>query len=253
MPDDDMGAARSLTNAHNIAAFSALGRDEWVEFGPEGDFARQHLLNPAIFGLLGEVRGKRVLDAGCGGGYLSRLLALRGALVTGVEPAAGAYTYAVEQEQERSLGITYVRADLSAAEAPGHLVGAFDHCIANMVFFDIPDYEAAMRTCISALRPGGSLVFTLQHPCFEESAVRWVTQGFVAVREYSREYVYEQRIGSAIHRPLSAYLNLVIREGCDLTEIVEPVIPPELAEPGTPAERNVHVPSFIVVAARRHL
>jgi protein-L-isoaspartate O-methyltransferase len=35
--------------------------------------------------MLGNVRGQRILDAGCGHGYLSRMLAARGAQVTGVE------------------------------------------------------------------------------------------------------------------------------------------------------------------------
>ena len=55
------------------------------EFGDEGNGPRRLLLNPAIFELLGDVRGKRVLAAGCGQGYLSRLPARRGATVTGVE------------------------------------------------------------------------------------------------------------------------------------------------------------------------
>lgn len=34
---------------------------------------------PGLFGLLGEIAGKSVLDADCGDGYLARLLHARGA------------------------------------------------------------------------------------------------------------------------------------------------------------------------------
>ncbi|HEV3379912.1 MAG TPA: hypothetical protein VG142_02825 [Trebonia sp.] len=43
--------------------------------GPEGDFVKQHLINPVVLRMLGDVRGRRILDAGCGHGYFSRMLA----------------------------------------------------------------------------------------------------------------------------------------------------------------------------------
>jgi 2-polyprenyl-3-methyl-5-hydroxy-6-metoxy-1,4-benzoquinol methylase len=74
-------------------------------FSEEGDFARIHLLNPALFSLLGDVRGQRVLDAGCGQGYLARILTHRGASVTGIGPAEGLVRYAIERDRIDGLGI----------------------------------------------------------------------------------------------------------------------------------------------------
>src|SRR5215471_2322279 len=87
-------------------------------FGDEGDMTHQYLLNPAIFALLGDVRGKTILDAGCGQGYLCRLLAKAGANVTGIEPSEAFYTYALHREQIEQLGIHYVQADLSTWAPP---------------------------------------------------------------------------------------------------------------------------------------
>src|SRR5579875_512278 len=69
---------------HAVIAAWAAATDHLDDFGEEGDFTRQHLLNPAIFALLGLVDGRTILDAGCGQGYLCRLLAKRGARITGV-------------------------------------------------------------------------------------------------------------------------------------------------------------------------
>nr|WP_130859859.1 methyltransferase domain-containing protein [Gracilibacillus phocaeensis] len=52
-----------------------------------GDIHKEVLLNPVLFKLLGDVKGKRILDAGCGEGYLSRKLAQSGAKVTAVDYA----------------------------------------------------------------------------------------------------------------------------------------------------------------------
>ena len=43
-------------------------------------------LLPPLLELLGDITGCRVLDAGCGEGYLARVLAARGARVTGIWP-----------------------------------------------------------------------------------------------------------------------------------------------------------------------
>jgi 2-polyprenyl-3-methyl-5-hydroxy-6-metoxy-1,4-benzoquinol methylase len=97
---------------------------------PFGDFAKQHVLNPALLRLLGEVRGRRLLDVGCGHGYLSRMLADRGAEVVGVEPGQSLFDFAVGKEAERPRGIRYVQADL--VQLPD-LGGPFDAVMASMV------------------------------------------------------------------------------------------------------------------------
>ena len=102
-----------LTNADIINAYANVPQHVIEGFGDEGDLIRQYLLNPALFGLLGDVRDTLILDAGCGQGYLARLLARRGARVTGLEPSDGFYRYAVQREQTEQLGIQYVQADLS--------------------------------------------------------------------------------------------------------------------------------------------
>lgn len=215
---------------------------------PEGDFARRHLLNPVLFRLLGDINGKRVLDAGCGQGYLCRLLASRGAQVTGVEPATNMVDYAREQEQRAPLGITYWNAEIGEQTETDSL---FDAIVSNMVFMDIPAYETAMHACIDLLTPDGLFVFALQHPCFEEASTAWPEKGYVEVHEYLAEYATRSRFGYQFHRPLSSYINLVLRAGCALEEIVEPGLDPLLAQEDPIHVRNVHVPSFIVIAARK--
>src|ERR1051326_9094178 len=102
---------KEITNAGAISAWSSYPQDLIESFGDEGDFTRKYLLNSAIFALLGDVRGKMILDAGCGQGYLSRLLAKRVASVTGLEPAEALYAYAFQREQAEQLGITYLRSE----------------------------------------------------------------------------------------------------------------------------------------------
>jgi 2-polyprenyl-3-methyl-5-hydroxy-6-metoxy-1,4-benzoquinol methylase len=236
----------NVTNDDAIQAWSNAS-GETPDFEDEGDFARRFLLYPALFELLGNVDGQTVLDAGCGQGQLSRILARKGARVTGVEPAESRHAFAVEREQRERLGITYVKADLSRLT---DFSGTFDVVVANMVLQDLADYVEAVRNCVTELKLGGLFIFSVVHPCFEESGATWPRKGYVEVREYLNEHVREQNIAWLFHRPLSSYLNLVLDAGCTLRRVVEPRLSPELAQQ-IGNDRDVHVPSFLVVAAVR--
>ena len=89
---------QGYTNENIIEAWSAAAHLAH-EFGDEGDGARRLLLTPTVLRMLGDVTGKRIFDAGSGNGYLSRMLARRGAIVVGIEPADGLRSYALESEK----------------------------------------------------------------------------------------------------------------------------------------------------------
>lgn len=237
----------SPTNVEVIRAWEASG-DRVRDFDDQGDGARRWLLNPTIFELLGEPKGKRILDAGCGQGYLCRLLAKRGARVTGVEPALPWYAAAVAQEEAEPQGIEYMQADLSTlALTHPHLQGTFQVVIANMVLIDIPDYIAAICSCAAALVPGGVFLCTLLHPCFEESSVSWPEKRSVETREYFDHIVREQRIGYLFHRPLSSYINALLDAGFTLRRMVEPRVSAEGADL-LGNDRDRYIPSYVALS-----
>jgi 2-polyprenyl-3-methyl-5-hydroxy-6-metoxy-1,4-benzoquinol methylase len=233
-----------VTNADVIRAYGEVPQELIEGFGDEGDMTHQYLLNPAIFTLLGDVRGKTILDAGCGQGYVCRLLAKAGASVTGVEPSPAFYSYALHREQTEQLGIHFVQADLSTWDPPQ----TFDFVVANMVLMDIPDYEPALKNCVAALRRMGGLIFSILHPCFDEAGSAWNAKGYVEVRDYFRERAVKQTYGYFVHRPLSTYLNSVIQAGCTLQQVIEPQLDDTIAELHQ-AERYWWVPGYLIIFA----
>ncbi|THA25523.1 class I SAM-dependent methyltransferase [Streptomyces sp. RKND-216] len=96
-----------------------------------------------------------VLDAGCGTGSLSLLLAEAGHVVTGVDAASGMVWRA--REKAETAG---VRARFLLGEAGDPPVGdrAFDTVLARHVVWTLPDPHRALRRWVSLLRPGGRLV-----------------------------------------------------------------------------------------------
>jgi 2-polyprenyl-3-methyl-5-hydroxy-6-metoxy-1,4-benzoquinol methylase len=238
----NQAAIRRWNDAATTEALEATAED--------GDFSKRHLANPHLLRMLGKVTGRRVLDAGSGNGYLSRLLAARGANVVGVEPTASMCGFAREKEGELRQGVTYVQADLTDLPDVPELGEPFDAVACSMVLMAIPDWKPAMRACVEALRPGGRFVFAIVHPAFEELYPTWKQHGEYRVSRYLEEYELPGHVASDFHRPLSAYLNELAALGCPLREIVEPGLDPELAgEPGL--EGYVRLPNFLIVAADR--
>ncbi|MDX3225555.1 class I SAM-dependent methyltransferase [Streptomyces sp. ME19-01-6] len=240
------------TNETTIQQWNTMPRKVMEAMEPDGDFAKRHLINPVLLRMLGDVRGLRVLDAGSGQGYLSRMLATRGAHVTAVEPTDAMFTYSQEKEQALQQGIHHVQADLSQLPDLG---GGYDAVLCSMVLPAIPDWKPAMRACVQALRPGGLFVFSVNHPAFEQLLATWRKHGEYRLRRYLEEYEIPLTHATDFHRPISAYLNELTALGCRLREIAEPGLEPHIAreaadtEPGI--ESYVHLPNFLIVAAER--
>lgn len=239
------------TNEAAIRRWSASAtRDAMESTAEDGDFAKRHLVNPVLLRLLGDVAGRRVLDAGCGNGYVSRLLAARGAHVVGVEPADGLLAFARERETELGQGISYVQADLARLPDLG---APFDAVVCSMVLMAIPDWKPAMRACVESLRPGGLFVFALVHPAFEQLLSTWREHGEYRTRRYLAEYEIHGPSAPDFHRPMSAYLNELAGLGCRLREVVEPGLDAEVAERSgiDGIEGYRQLPNFLVVSALR--
>jgi len=86
--------------------------ESWADFVREGkDYYREEMNNPAFFNLVGNVRGKQILDLACGEGSNARILARKGAKVVGVDFSKKMIELAIQTEKEEKLGIRYYVSD----------------------------------------------------------------------------------------------------------------------------------------------
>jgi hypothetical protein len=110
----------------------------------------------------------------------------------------------------------------------------------------------SLHACVQALKPGGLFVFTVNHPCFEQLWPTWRYHGAYRTHRYLGEYEIPGPSGVDFHRTISAYLNQLIRLGCQVVEVAEPGLSPEIAADGPEGiDAYVHLPNFLIVAARR--
>ena len=251
-PDDEAMAAQ----------WNALAPHWDARYGEEGDRWRMYLLNSALLGILGNVAGKHILDAGCGNGYLCRMLARRGAKMMGVDLSPGWIEMARSREPE--LNIEYHAG--SIANMPFLADGSFEAVVSVCVLMDTRDYGEALREMHRVLAPGGVLAIAIMHPCFASppgcgwerhpvDSTRPEDRWHWRVKDYFQrtwETWHWEPVGTAtgFHRPLSDYMQTLLGLGFRLTHFIEPRPSPELvaADPASwaPAAR---IPLFLVIGA----
>jgi SAM-dependent methyltransferase len=243
----------------NAEAFSDL-------IGGRGTPHHRKILNPCVEKLLGDVQDKKLLDAGCGEGYLTRYYAKKGAIVTGIDLSHRLIEASEQLTDDDS--IDYRVDNVCYIESIPN--DEFDIVLSNLVLLNIPCLDDAFNEFHRVLRVGGILVFSIVHPAFnfygpgswemgEKNSETSRRVGlFFKVDRYFNEEEYQRywrtREGekfpepiSFFHRTLSTYLNSVSRAGFRLLEFVEP----QPIDDDEFFERERRVPFFAVFKAQK--
>jgi ubiquinone/menaquinone biosynthesis C-methylase UbiE len=236
----------------------AQNSEFWIKIIRQGlDRYRTELTDAAVLGAIGSCEGLTVLDGGCGEGYLSRDLAMRGATAFGID-TSGALVTAAEQEGERlGLRIKYQVASLEAIPYAGK---QFDVVVCNHVISDVANPEAALKEIGRVTKPGGKLVLLMLHPCFYTAHAERGDHGDLPVEVYFSARQIDQRFNVAgiespgeVHmnfRPLEYYMSLLTGSGYVVTHLSEPHPTPEQLRQEW-WRKNFVKPLFLLVVGKR--
>ena len=141
-----------------LEKFSQLAHRWW---DPGSEFKPLHDINPLrldyIDGIAG-LRGKRVVDVGCGGGILAEAMAARGARVTGIDLAEKPLKVAQLHLLESGLEVDYrlMATEALALESPC----GFGVVTCMELLEHVPDPSATVRACGDLAEPGGRVFFS---------------------------------------------------------------------------------------------
>lgn len=144
--------ARNDLSIYDAAADWWDGETRWLRTLRNLAPARLAYFDPIV----GDWSGRRVLDLGCGGGFMAQALADRGARVTGVDPSAGAIAAARRQAASTGRDIAYV-------VAPGERLpfrgAAFDIVVCVDVLEHVDDMPRVIAEIRRILAPEGLFLF----------------------------------------------------------------------------------------------
>lgn len=211
---------------------------------------------PVLRSMLPEVRGRRVVDLGCGYGWFCRWVREAGAAdVLGVDVSEKMLERA--RSELADPAITYARADLETIELP---VDRFDLAYSSLALHYIADVARLMREIYDSLVAGGSFVFSTEHPILMASRNAswqrddggrriWPVDSYHDEGPRTTEWFTPGVV--KYHRTLATTLNSLIDAGFTITRVEEFGPTPEqiAADPALEKERDR--PMFLLVSARR--
>lgn len=181
----------------------------------------------ADLGLLGDVRGQRILELGCGGGQCSIAFARQGAVAMGIDLSEEQLAYAGRLAAEERVDVVFVQgdaSDLSCCEG-----GAFDIVFSSYALHYVADIERCLSEVSRVLVPGGRLVFSLDHPfwdCFFDEEEGEDT--LLPARSYFRRGAMEWQFSAggewmrSFHRTIGDWVAALHGAGLRVEHILEP-------------------------------
>jgi SAM-dependent methyltransferase len=225
-------------------------RDAGFVWCPEG-------VDEAEARLLGEVRGRRVLEVGCGAAQCARWLVTQGAEVVAFDLSHRQLRHSRRIDEDTGVRVPVVQADAESLPFAG---SSFD--VACSAFGALPfvaDPLAVFREVRRVLRPGGRFVFSVSHP------VRWAfpddpgPRGLTSDRSYFDRSAYVEHDEDGIvtyvehHRTMADWVNLVVGAGLAVAGLLEPEWPAghERVWGGWSPLRGSHLPGTAIFTCVR--
>ncbi len=243
----------------------------WDERMGEGNDFVEVLIWPAVERLLPVRPGSRILDAACGNGLTSRRLAAMGAEVTAFDFSAEMIEFAQRRTVENRERIHYRVLDGTDEQSLLSLgERGFDAALCNMALFDMAEIDPLFRALSRLLKPGGSFVFSILHPCFNNAhsghAAEEVDREGEIITQYSiRVWGYitptinrglamrgQPLAQLYFHRPLQTLLGAGFQAGFVLDGLEERSFPPEAEskDPLSWSGRYSEIPPVLVARMR---
>ncbi len=152
--------------------FNQMGKEWWDS---KGNMSALHMINPIRFKYfskrIGTLKGKKVLDIGCGGGLMAEEFAKKGAHVTGVDLSPVAIDAATKHAEENSLDIEYLNMAVSGLEKSD-----FDIVICAEMLEHVDDLDKMIAESSAKVANGGHYLFET----INKTAAAWFFAVFMA-------------------------------------------------------------------------
>jgi SAM-dependent methyltransferase len=186
---------------------------------------------PAMLSLIGNVRNKKLLDAGCSYGYYSILLAKQGATVTGIDISAKMIELAKNNAEKASVSCQFLVCDMQ--DLSMFASSAFDMVISSIVVGYLEELGKAFSGVFRVLKSNGLFVFSENHPILKGSwekdnegrRLHWNIDNYF--ERSTRTIEWRTQNGKAIettsrHITVQDYFDALISSGFVVERLVEP-------------------------------
>ena len=142
-----------------VNKFDELASKWWDE---EGEFKPLHQINPLRVNFIEErsvLKGKKILDVGCGGGILAEAMGQLGGEVTGIDASPNTIGIAKAHSKSVNSGVIYIQKTIEdlITTNPDE---KFDVITCLEMLEHVPSPLGVIQSCSSLLNDGGDIFFS---------------------------------------------------------------------------------------------
>lgn len=214
---------------------------EWYDRHLKGNNDTYHtkIIFPNLLRILGDIKGKKILDLGCGQGMFSELLRDNGAIVTGIDAGKELINIAEENSkrtnEKKTNKVTYYTTSAEDLFMLKH--ATFDIVVCVLALQNIEYLQKTFDEVKRVLKVNGTFIFVLNHPSFripKESSWGIDTTHEVQYRRidaYMSESqvkidmtpgnVEDKKYTMSFHRPLQVYVKALSKVGMHIIRLEE--------------------------------
>ncbi|WP_369379391.1 class I SAM-dependent methyltransferase [Lysinibacillus fusiformis] len=207
--------------------------------------------------LLPDLKNKHVLDLGCGFGWHCRYArAQQAKSVIGVDISEKMLEKA--QEKTDDPFISYLKIPIEDIQFSA---SQFDVVLSSLAIHYLQNFEALCKKVYTYLKPGGSFVFSVEHPIFtsrdeqdwyndeQGNRLHWPVDHYQT--EGIRETTFLTENVIKYHRTSSTYMNDLIQVGFTIRAVKEPMPSEEMLQTIPGMQDELRRPMFLMIVAEK--
>ncbi|MEK4348167.1 class I SAM-dependent methyltransferase [Paenibacillus sp. FSL P4-0184] len=211
-----------------------------------------HVLQP----LIPDLHNKSVLDLGCGlGWHCLYAREQQASSVVGVDISEKMLQEAREKTDDPA--ISYIQMPIEDIEFASE---QFDVVISSLALHYVKSFEAICRKVHTYLKPGGSFIFSVEHPIFtsrneqdwyvddQGNRLHWPVDHYQS--EGLRETTFLTENVIKYHRTISTYFNDLIEAGFAIKAVKEPKPSDEMSDDPWMKDEDRR-PMFLIISAEK--
>lgn len=176
--------------------------------------------NESKLKLLGNLRGKKVLEIGCGGAQCGVAMAKQGAKVTGVDLSREQLKFAKELAKKNKVKIPFIQRDIKNLSPIKS--NSQDVVFSAYALLYIDDLKKCFKEAYRVLKKQGIFVFSFDHPFHSiiDKKTMKVRRSYFKTGRYSEKYPDGTWVGYSWK--VSDIFNWLVDAGFTVEKILEP-------------------------------
>lgn len=207
--------------------------------------------------LLPNLQNKQILDLGCGYGWHCKYAVEQGAAgVMGID-----LSQKMIQKAQQINADPRIEYRVSAVEDFEYPAAQFDVVLSSLTFHYIPSFDTVCKNVFRTLRPGGSFIFSVEHPIFTaQGKQEWIRNNagenlHWPVDNYFHEGMrHSCFLGEEVqkyHKTLTTYIDGLLTNGFSLNRLIEPQPEPELLKTIPGMQDELRRPMMLIILATK--